>query len=256
MRTRYLNSLRSFALFALPALLFACGGKAPVKAKTSEDSEFNRCLRLSSKKHYDEAVDCLEVFKSRYPGSARAMEAELRVGDSYFRKKDYVLAAESYEQFIRLHPSHPQVDYAYYRLGLSRQNALPAAIDRDQSSLGEAIEAFETVWRGYPDSPYAKVALLKYREARGKEGEQAFYVARFYYRTREYKAALPRLAEIAERYGDTELADEALYLQVKSYLALGDIDHAREALAGLAADFAKSAYTQKAMRDVETASKH
>lgn len=240
----------SSALLFCCLLLAACGGKDLLPGKTDEETELNRCLRLSNKKHYSESIECLEIFKSRYPASANAAEAELRIADSYFRKKDYLLAAESYQQFIRLHPYHPRVDYAYYRLGLSYLNDTPSQVDRDQESLGEAIQALDVVWRSYPDSPYAQIARLKSKQAQEKAALQNFYIARFYYRSKEYRAALPRLDSIMTLYPDIDLAKKAAYLKVRSHLALAEPDFAQESLSFLEQRFPNAPQTVKARKQV------
>lgn len=247
---------RLFIFLLIPAIFIHCAGNDARQQATDEHAAINRCLKLSGKKRYAEAIECLEIFKSRYPASALASEAELRIADGYFRKKDYLLAAESYQQFIRLHPSHERADYAYYRLGLSYLNSTPNAIDRDQQSLPDAITAFETVWQSFPTSPYAKISLLKYKEALYKMGRQDFYIARFYYRTKEYRAAIPRLAAILEDYTNTDLSKEAAYLKVRSHLVLGEIEPARDALAYLQAHFPNDKLTSKAVGYIEKAGKN
>lgn len=246
---------KKIGLGMVPLLLIgmaggACGGGRAVRRAQTEDAELNRCLRFSAKKHYAEAVECLESFKSRYPGSDRAIEAELRIGDSYFRKKDYLLAIENYQQFIKLHPDHPRIDYAYYRTGLANLKATPNAIDRDQGRLGDAIEAFGTVWQSYGQSPYAKVAFSNYQKARAQAAEQNLYVARFYSRTGEYRATLPRLNEIIDQFSDLPIAAEAASLKIKSHLVLGEVTQAETTLAFLQEKFPDHSLTIKASEEI------
>ena len=62
----------------------------------TDEEAINKCIALSEKKKYEQAVECLEIFKSRFPDSTYALDAELNIADAYFRKKDWVLAAETY----------------------------------------------------------------------------------------------------------------------------------------------------------------
>lgn len=241
---------RVVSLLLVGIFLSSCGGGRSMRRAQTEDAELNRCLRFSAKKRYAEAVECLESFKSRYPGSDRAIEAELRIGDSYFRKKDYLLAIESYQQFIKLHPDHPRIDYAYYRIGLANLKATPNAIDRDQGRLGDAIEAFGTVWQSYAQSPYAKVAFSSYQKARAQAAAQNLYVARFYSRTGEYRATLPRLNEIIDQFSDLPIAAEAASLKIKSHLLLGEVTQAETTLAFLQEKFPDHSLTVKAGEEI------
>lgn len=243
-----MRTLLVVLILSLTAGFVACSGKTLSRQEVSEEAELNRCLRFSAKKRYQQAIDCFEVFKSRYPASARTAEAELRIGDSYFRKKEYLLAAESYQHFIRLHPVHERVDYATYRLGLSYLYDTPPQIDRDQGSLPDAIDALQTVWQAYPESPYAKIARLKYNEAKAKAASHEFYVARFYFRTQEYRAALPRLNTIMQEYARTSYAKEAAYLSVRAHLELSEQAAAEQAFGYLEERFPKDKLTLKAAK--------
>ncbi len=75
-----------FLLFVCVSTFAACGGKSyrpPVGATI--DDEMRRCVELSRKKKFEQAVDCLEVFKSRHAGSEMSATAELYIADNFFR---------------------------------------------------------------------------------------------------------------------------------------------------------------------------
>lgn len=233
-------------IFAIAALLTACGKEKLDIGKGDPDNEIKQCLRLSSRGKHEDAIQCLEMYKARYPQTRYGQEAELLIGDSYFAREDYLLAAESYAAFIRLYPMHPKSDYAHYRIGLCYFKESPKAIDRDQEYLEEAIVHLRAVVRRYPGSKYRKVAIKTLREARTRVARRQYYIGRFYYRTGQYIAAIPRFMEVAERYPDSGLADKALYMVVDSNLSLNSIEAARAAFSSLSVQYPKSKYTRKA----------
>src|SRR3989338_4850188 len=141
--------VRFFILFLFVFLSFfpqeALAKKKRRPAPQGENAELNYCLQMAQKKKYEETVNCLEAFKSRHPSSPGAQEADLIIADNYFRKKDYLLAAETYQDFIKNNPYHSKADYAYYKSGISYLKNTPKAVGRDQQYLDLAVKNFELV---------------------------------------------------------------------------------------------------------------
>ena len=99
--------------------------------------------------NYDKVFDILKEIQIRYPYTKYAALAELRSGDVYFKKKEYTLAAEEYENFITNHPGHKELDYAMYRLGLSYYK-MKSGKDRNHSKPLNAIKWFTLLNKTYP----------------------------------------------------------------------------------------------------------
>ena len=242
-------------LIIVSLALMSCAKNEVVIGNAGPDVEIKKCIKLSQKKDYEDAIQCLEMFKARYPRSREGQEAELMIGDAYFDKKDYLLAAESYAAFIKLHPFSPRLDYAFYRRGLSLFKESPKAIDRDQQYLGEAIENLKVAIQRFPNSTYRPLALKYYKEARLRIAKRNMYVGRFYFRVGQYKAAIPRLEEVATQYKDSGLAPKALYMATVSNLKLDQYDDARRAFSMLSVDYPDDKWTKKAERKMKSAAK-
>jgi outer membrane protein assembly factor BamD len=233
----------------IPALLLvisACGHSSKALTGNGPEDQLESCLKLSEKKHFEEAIECLGALKARYPKSQQGQEAELRIADNYFRKKDFLLAAESYKTFIKLHPLNERVDYAYYRLGSSYLAQTPKAIDRDQEYLDDAIRNFNIVIQGFPASTYKDLAQRDLAKARLKIAKRNFYVGRFYYRTGEYIAAIPRFMEVAKDYPDSGLGPESLSKVIHAAVAIKQYDTARDAFSLMSTQYASSPLTPRA----------
>lgn len=237
-------------------LFFAACSKKPVQVgRDNPEKEITKCIKLSDKKRFKEAVECMEVFKSHFPKSQWGVEAELYIGDNYFRQKEYLLAADSYQSFIKLNPTHPKADYAYYKSGLSYLKQSPKAIDRDQEYLDNAIADFEIVQRSFPDSTYINVNQENLLTARKRVAEHHFYIGRFYYKTGEYLAAIPRFQEIVSKYKDSGLCEKSLYYTTIANLKLDKLDSAKEAFSTLSLEYSKSKYIKKLENKLISASK-
>lgn len=234
-------------------LLFstACGKKQyQLTSGMSDQEALDRCLKLSKKKKFQQAVECLEIFKSRYPQSTYALDAELQIADNYFNNKEWLLAAESYLLFTKLHPNHPKSDYAYYRAGLAYEKLLPKNIDRDMSNLNKAEESFAAVFRRYPNSPYSDMAQAKFDEIRGRGAKKNLYVGKFYYKYGQYIAAIPRFITILQDFPGLGYDEEALYRLALSYRKLGLDEKAQAAAELMKEKFPESKKTKKVVSKI------
>lgn len=239
---------KTLLLFSI-VLLTACAKQPFLSSSRSAEEAYQECHRLTESKDHDKAVECFEVLKSRFAGSPAAFEADLEIGDNYFRKGEYLLAAETYLAFAKLHPSHEKIGYAYYRAGLSYLREAPKAIDRDQRYLSEAISHLETAIEN-TTGDLNELAREKWREARNRIARRHFYVGRFYHRTGEYLSAIPRFQEILVNFNGLGLDEKALYLLGDSYLRLAQKERALEILGVFDQHFPESGYRKQLARRI------
>lgn len=235
-----------FCLLLIP-LLVSCastGGKRP-RAGSSE-GELERCLRLSTKKKHAAAVECLEVFKSRYPSAAASADADLLIAENYFMNKEYLVAAESFRAFLERYPNHPKSDYAYLRSGLAYLRETPKSIDRDQNYLDTAVRNLEMVVRYYPGSPHHEMAFREYQKARAKQAAKHFYVGKFYYKYGEYLASIPRFVDIVRNYEGLGFDEKSFYYLANALVKTGQPDRARDVISVFESRHPQSAYLKKA----------
>lgn len=244
-------------LFVLPVLVLAgtaCQKKSfKFSGDETDEQAIEKCMKLSEKKKFQEAVECLEIFKSRFPDSTYALDAELNIADAYFRKKDWILAAETYNLYTRLHPTSEKLDYAYYRSGLSYEKQLPKSIDRDLSSMNQAEENFAMVFRRFPSSPYAEMAKAKYDEIRGRGAKKDMYVGKFYFKRGQYRAAIPRFLEVLQEYPGLGYDEEALERTALAFHRLGEDQKAQGAAQLMQEKFPNSKKTQKVIKKIGVA---
>ena len=73
-------------------------------------------------KDYDKAIGYFQKLESRFPHGKYAAQAQLEIAYAQYKKQDPVSCVAAAERFIKLHPNHPNVDYAYYLKGLATFN--------------------------------------------------------------------------------------------------------------------------------------
>lgn len=171
--------------------------------------------------------------------------AELAVADIYYKRGDFEQARLAYEDFVRLHPRHPQVDYAVWNIGLCWYKVAPRWAGRDQTPTKQAVN----VWTGFdgrfPDSTHTPEVADRLDKARTRLAAKEVSIARFYKKQKRWRAVRGRAQGAIDRYGDTDRAPEALALLGMSYHAWGFTNEAQQARDRLATEFPGSTWISR-----------
>ena len=197
-----MTPLRS-ALFSLFLLVSVSGGCSwlpfrspdPLKADISAETLIARGEAEFTKKNYTRAIGYFQKLKDEFPFAPQAMEVELKLGEAYYRNKQYAEATASFKDFLALHPAHASVSFALYHLGLIHFDQF-SGVERDQKNTGIARGYFESVARDYPNSSYAGQAKEKLAQSLGYLAEYELTIAAFYQREGKYPAAKERLETV------------------------------------------------------------
>lgn len=200
---------------------------------------------------YEDAIAQWKKVKESYQSPELTAKAELGIADAYFLNKDYIEAAAGYEDFRKLHPKHPQADFALYRQGMSYFNQIHS-IDTDQTPVKNAQVTFESYLKQYPTGAQLAEAQEKNRECRDKQLQYELYVGRFYLKTDAYKAAIARFEESLKMFADAARRDEVLYYLGRAYLEDGQKSKGRETFAQLAREFPGSPFIADANKAMDS----
>ena len=242
MKNRYF--VKTLLMTMLLVFVASCAKDQVFLGNGPPKKEFTRCTHLLSKKKYESAVQCLEMFKAKFPDSEEARLAELRIGDAYFKQKDYLLAAESYEIFLKLYPYSSRAGYAYYRAGLSYSREAPKAIDRDQTYLYNALPNLR---RGaIMPGPYQELSAKELTSVRERITARDFYIGKYYYKKDQYVACRPRFVEVTNRVVKGKMVEQSLYYLVRASIGLQELDVAKRYYTILNSRFPDSRWRKKA----------
>jgi len=166
-------------------------------------------LKKYEARDYRSAITSYRRLTDWYPFSEHVAEAELQIAEAYYKLRQYSQASSSYEQFASLHPRNASTPYALYQVGRCYFDQL-YTIDRDQENARKALEAFDRFLERYPDSRYAEPAKAHINDCQKQIAANELLVAKFYYKKKNYKAALNRFRGIVEDYPDTGVQHVAL----------------------------------------------
>ena len=200
---------------------------------------------------YDRAVKLFEKLEARYPYGRYAQQAQLESAYAYYKQGEAAMALAAADRFIKLHPNHPHVDYAYYLKGLVNFNedlglfgglSNQDLSERDPKGAREAFESFRELITRFPDSRYADDSRKRMQYLVNSLASHEVHVARYYYRRGAYVAAVNRAKSALTSFPQAPANEEALFLLVKSYDALGMTDLRDDADRVMRKNFPNSVY--------------
>lgn len=200
---------RIIALILIPLFLFyGCAWFKSKEEKTAQELVSDGMDQFNNG-DYKDAIESFEKLRDWYPFSKFVILAELKIADAYYHIKDYDSAVEAYEAFENLHPRNEAIPYVIFQTGRCYFEQIDT-IDRDQTSAKNALDIFKRLTKQFPEDPYAHRAedLIKkcFKSIAGHE----FYVGKFYYKGKHYKAALARFKSVLSNYPDVGIHQQAL----------------------------------------------
>jgi outer membrane protein assembly factor BamD len=241
--------LPRFATVKLPliALLFlamvGCSSneelELPPGANSSEYELYQEAQRYLRNKNFELAVQALQLLESRFPFGRFAEQAQLELVYAHYNNFEQEAAIEAADRFIRLHPQHPSVDYAYYMKGLAAYTQNQGVFDRflpndvtqrDTSYAREAFAEFAQLLARFPDSAYAADAKVRMVYLRNLMARAEINIANYYFRRGAYLAATNRGRFVVENFPQTPAVADGLAVMIQGYTLLGLDDLARDSL--------------------------
>jgi outer membrane protein assembly factor BamD len=239
----------------LALLLSGCGWLQSLQGDNDETAGWSAQRLYSEAKtamnegSWATAVKYFEKLEARYPFGRFAQQAQLEIAYAYYRDNEPASAVAACDRFIKLHPNHPNVDYAYYLKGVVNfyedQNILTrfAAQDpteRDPQSARDSFAAFKELATRYPDSKYTPDALARMKYLVNALASHEVHVAQWYMKRGAYVAAANRASYAVKTYPEAPATEDALALMVRAYGQMGLDDLRDDTLRVLKANFPNS----------------
>ena len=241
-------SRRLFGRAALPLALAAALAVAACSSTPKEEDIviegsvedlYNRATDLLEADKYKEAARFYNEVDRQHPYSTWASRAQLMAAFSYYKDREYETAISALNRFIRLHPSHRDIAYAYYLKALCFFEQV-RDVKRDQTPSEEALKAFDEVVKRFPDSRYAQDSRNKIILVQDHLAGHEMDIGRWYQRNGRYLAAVNRYKVVVDKFQTSRQVPEALHRMTESYTALGLTDEAGRVAAVLGHNYPSS----------------
>lgn len=178
---------------------------------------------------YEGAIDYFSKLEARYPYGHYAQQAQLETAYMHYKAEEPDAAIAAAERFIKLHPQHKSVDYAYYLRGLASYNLVPDTLERwagqqrserDPQRARESFNYFRILVTRFPETKYRKDAIKRMRDLRNNLALHEVHVADYYLGRGTYLAAANRAKYVIENYPRTPAVIEALRIMTQAYRQL------------------------------------
>lgn len=228
------------ALLVILALaLGACSSNKYKDDELTEQEYYQQAQKSLESENFFTAVEKLKLLESRYPFGRYSEQAQLEMMYAYFKLSDLEHVLATTERFIRLHPLHEQVDYAYYMRALSTyEMAFPFVerfsndmVQRDPTALKDAFYYFSELLIRFPDSPHIADARAHMVYIKDRLAAHEIYATHYLMKRHSFAAAANRATGVLLNFQGTTSVPEALALQVEAFREMKMEVEADQALA-------------------------
>lgn len=185
--------------------------------------------------NFKAAITQLEALDNRYPFGPYSQQVQLDLIYAYYKNADLGLAQSAIDRFIRLNPTHQNIDYVLYMRGLTDMALDDSALqgffgvdrsDRDPQHAHAAFNDFSKLVRDYPNSQYSPDAAKRMLFLKDRLAKFELAVAQFYTKRGAWVAVVNRADGMLRDYPDTQATRQALPLMENAYRQMQLINEA------------------------------
>ncbi|NBO37549.1 outer membrane protein assembly factor BamD [bacterium] len=207
---------------SLSLFMLGCEIK-PITELSAEDG-IVRLRGLHKEESWERLVQEVNEYRSRFPYSQFASEAELLQADAYFRTNRLPEAIANYDDFLKRNPSHAQADFALFRIAKSYDQQCPDDSEREQATTQRALEKYNELQQRFPRSTHIQESTDRSVILKRRLAEHHIFVGDFYWKKQLYHASLSRYLYVMENFSEQkDIQVSALSKASESYLKLAEL---------------------------------
>ncbi len=185
---------------------------APVDAGLPDKVLYDKALDATKRGHFDVARLDLQTLLNTYPDSQYQMKAKLAIADSWYKEGGTAAltqAEQEYKDFITFFPNAPEAAEAQMRVGdiYFRQMDKP---DRDYSKVTHAEEEYRLMLQQFPESTLVPQARQRLREVQEVMATRESDIAAFYTTRGNWPATIARYQTVVDTYPQYSHMDDVL----------------------------------------------
>lgn len=251
--------LAAWLAVCMSVMLVACGSTPQDEfANIASDKLYADAKDDAAEGNFELSIKKLEKVEARASGTLLSQQAQIDLAYAYFRTGEKAQALAKLDRFIRLHPTSPALDYAFYlqglinfneNLGLFGKLSRQDLAERDQQASRDAYESFKQVVERFPQSRYAEDARLRMNHVVNSLAAGEVHVARYYLRRGAYLAAANRAQQAVKEYNQSPAVEEGLFIMAQAYDKLGLVPLRDDTLRVLRQSFPNSEYLSADIAD-------
>jgi outer membrane protein assembly factor BamD len=232
-RESLLRFRRSSALLLVVVALVGFAMAAPAEAarkKLTVQEQYELGLRYLKRGYYVKALEEFNRIRNTHRDDPFSVKSELAIADVYYKQAEWDQARLAYEDFLRMHPRHEDIDYVIFQIGMSFYKKAPKVVARDQTWTESAL----TSWIGYdkrfPTSEHLGEVQEKAAECRERLAKKELVIAEFYENRKAWRAVEGRARGLVAEYPDSAFAAESMVLLAVAHAHQGQAEQAGQVL--------------------------
>jgi len=220
---------------AMTGLLIACSSSKPDVDNVPEQDLYTKAEQELQNGNIRSSITILESLDKAYPFGPYSQQVQLDLIYAYYKSGDLPLAIASIDRFLKLNPTHPNVDWVIYLRGLVNMAQDDNQIqgwfnvdraDRETSYAKAAFKDFNYLVATFPNSPYSYDAEKRLVFLKDRLAKYQLKVAQYYTDRGAYVAVVNRVKDMLVTFPDTDSAKHGLLLMRNAYNQLGLKDEA------------------------------
>ena len=185
--------LSTLLVIALSSVLIGCTSTKHDVENAPEIELYNKAKTELEGGNLKSSITVLETIDKNYPFGPYSQQVQLDLIYAYYKTADYPLAIASIDRFLKLNPTHPNIDWVIYMRGITNM------AQNDNTIQG-----------------WFNVARYELK------------VAQFYTKRGAYVAVINRVTQMLTLFPDTDSTKSALLLLSQAYNELGLADESQK----------------------------
>jgi outer membrane protein assembly factor BamD len=223
---KYFRIFQILLLLAVSLNMISCSSSDKGVTKTEDPEEAFRIAKKNyDKGDYLQAIDDFSFIKVKFSGTRIIDKSQYYLAMCYFQRKEYILSAYEFDFLIKNYPTSEYYPKSHYQLAMCYYHQSPD-YNLDQTYTSYAINEFMSFIELYPKDPNVADAEKRIKELRDKLAYKDYMSGMLYFKMDNFKAALVYFDNVLDKYFDSQYADDALYMKIKTLIQRRRYDEA------------------------------
>ena len=202
----------------------SCGEYHTVLNKGTAAEQYAMATKMYEEQSFNKAIQLFEKITPFYRGKPQMERIQYMISQAHYNTKQYTLSSYYFDKFVKNYPKSSKIEEAAYLSAHSYYLASPI-YSLDQKDTYEALNALQNYIYKYPDSDKIEEANQSINELTFKLETKYFEIAKQYYHTEDYIAAIAAFDNFLGEYLGTSYKEESLYLRFESAYELAINSH-------------------------------
>src|SRR5689334_20316185 len=111
------RSVTALAALLLAVTLSSCGlfkDKEDLEKNWTAEQFYKAAKEELDNNNWDAAIKYYEKLEAKFPFGRYAQQAQIEIAYAYYKQGETASCISAVDKFVKLHPNHPNVDYALY----------------------------------------------------------------------------------------------------------------------------------------------